>query len=162
MLCGSAVIAQPVTEKNTAAQRCPEIHMASLYIAQLTGMEPLDLCPPIIYHTDSPLAQGKVSDLVSLHSIGVGYYPETTAILLPISMDLNNPEDFSYLMHQVVHAYQFAYGIDHKVDCKRQLELQAFSVQAQYLRDNGLEDEASEMFLTAKYRGTCNRASVVN
>ncbi len=149
-------------QRFTSADKCPSLFMASIYVAQALGEEFRDDCPPVIYHTDSALAQGKVADTLTYQRRGVGFYPVTGAILLPISLNLGDTADFSLLVQQVAHYYLSSGNPSEPLTCQAELVAQALQVQGQYLRDNGLDRRAQDAFMSAKFRGTCHLIQPVN
>lgn len=155
LLMGQFAHAEDARGKATIAQRCPDLFMASLYVSQATGYELLNWCPEVVFSTSSPRAQGRVVDTLLFEREGVGFYPETGVILMPVSLDLSTPEDFSLLLHQVVRVYQQVNSVEQTAPCKSALTGEAYRVQSRYLRDNGMDEMADEALLYAKYRGEC-------
>lgn len=71
------------------------------------------------------------------------YEPARNVILLDTTLDLSTPLGRSYLLHELVHALQFAAGRQAEVRCVGLLESEAYSTQARYLKDHDLPQAAS-------------------
>jgi hypothetical protein len=65
------------------------------------------------------------------------YEPARNVISLADDLDLATPLGRSYLVHELVHALQFAAGRQAEVRCVGLLEAEAYRAQAHYLKDQG-------------------------
>jgi hypothetical protein len=113
-----------------------------------TGYVPV-LCPAIGF-TAVPPAQ-------SLRSQAGAYLPASGQIELAPDLDLATAYGQSYLLHELVHAAQFANGADTRVPCPAALEAEAYTVQASFLRQHGLGQDALLVSLLAGQLGSCGR-----
>jgi hypothetical protein len=66
------------------------------------------------------------------------YLPRANRVLLNEHLDLGDPYDLSYLVHELVHAQQFATQRAVRAACPGKLEFEAYGIQARFLRDHGL------------------------
>jgi hypothetical protein len=71
------------------------------------------------------------------------YEPARNVISIDESLDLEGPLGRSYLVHELVHALQFAAGRQAEVRCVGLLEAEAYRVQALYLKDHDRQQEAN-------------------
>jgi hypothetical protein len=83
------------------------------------------------------------------------YFPQTGRIELAPDLDLTTSYGQSFLLHELVHAAQFAAGIDQTVPCVAALEAEAYRLQAGFLRDAGLQREAVLTGFLADQLGSC-------
>lgn len=91
----------------------------------------------------------------ALRSQAGAFIPETGAIELAPDLDLTTAYGQSYLLHELVHAAQFAHGADKGVSCAARLEAEAYYMQSDFLRDNGLPREAILVQLMGDHLGRC-------
>ena len=141
--------------------------VAALFLTTLTLAEP-DLCPLVAElnavialqttYTPPPCPTIGFAALPAsgaMRSQAGAYFPGTGAIELAPDLDLTDPFGQSYLLHELVHAAQYAAGADRRARCPGQLEAEAYAVQANFLRDRGLPREALMMTLLAGQLGGC-------
>ena len=83
------------------------------------------------------------------------FCPDTGAIELAPDLDLSDAFGQSYLLHELVHAAQYANGAQDNARCPAVLEAEAYTVQSDFLRARGLGREAVTMRLLAGQLGTC-------
>jgi hypothetical protein len=83
------------------------------------------------------------------------YFPDTGRIELAPDLDLNNAYGKSFLLHEMVHAAQFATGADRRASCPAALEAEAYRIQAGYLHQAGLTREAVLTGFLADQLGSC-------
>lgn len=83
------------------------------------------------------------------------YLPQTGAIELANDLDLTSAYGQSYLLHELVHAAQYRAGRDTLVPCPAALEAEAYRVQAGFLREQGLGQEAILIGALAAQLGQC-------
>lgn len=140
---------------DSPASRCPDLRIAMLYAAQHTNYPMPQTCPDIIFTTSSDKARGNVADTLIYLRQGVGFYPDTGAILLPTSLDLRTPEGTAKVLHQIVRAYQHTHQANLTAACPAALIGQAYRIEGQFLRDNGLEKAAENAFRMGVFRGRC-------
>jgi hypothetical protein len=70
------------------------------------------------------------------------FLPGRAEIVLGDDLDPTDAVDRSYLVHELVHAQQYARGIPEKTKCMGLLEGEACAVQASYLRRHAPKQEA--------------------
>ena len=80
-------------------------------------------------------------------NIGGLYVITEGTILIPSDLDSNKALDLSFVVHELVHAYQYEAGLLLPEASLAPLECEAYSVQAAFLRSRGLPREALLMSL---------------
>ena len=125
---------------------CPLIADLNAVILQTTPYTPPP-CPRIGFST---LPEGG-----TMRSQGGAYFPATGNIELAPDLDLTTPYGQSYLLHELVHAAQHASGAHHRAPCPAALEAEAYSLQSDFLRAQGLPREAVLVRLLADHLGQC-------
>lgn len=126
---------------------CPLVQDMNVKITEATGYTPTT-CPRIGFAA-LPLSG-------TLRSQAGAYFPATGAIELAPDLDLTTPLGQSYLLHELVHAAQFANGADAQADCPAVLEGEAYRIQADFLREAGLTRDAVLISLMAAHLGQCD------
>jgi hypothetical protein len=86
------------------------------------------------------------------------YFPETGRIELAPDLDLATAYGKSFLLHEMVHAAQFATEADQRAPCPAALEAEAYRIQAGYLHQAGLTREAVLTGFLANQLGSCGAA----
>ncbi len=86
------------------------------------------------------------------------YFPDTGRIELAADLDLASIFAQSYLLHELVHAAQYADDADRTAACPAALEAEAYGVQAAFLRQHGLAAEAMTVSILAMQLGACGQA----
>ncbi len=125
---------------------CPLVARLNLWVTRITDHQPPP-CPQIGF-TD-------LAGSLGVRSQAGAYDPQTGRIELAPDLDLSTAYGQSYLLHELVHAAQFASGADQTALCPAALEAEAYSVQATYLRHTGLADEALSITILALHLGAC-------
>ncbi len=133
---------EPVLEP----ELCKLVADLNAVIAQNTRYTP-PLCPHIGF-VALPAAG-------TLRSQAGAYHPETGAIELAPDLDLADAFGQSYLLHELVHAAQYANGAHLAARCPAALEAEAYALQADFLRARNLGREAVLMRLLATQLGSC-------
>ncbi len=89
---------------------------------------------------------------MSKHQPNVGglYVIAEETILIPYDLDLHRVSDLSFVVHEIVHAYQHQTGMLLPDASLGLLECDAYYVQAAFLRSRGLPREALLMSLQAE------------
>ena len=129
-----------------AATLCPLVQDLNRVVAGETAYTPVP-CPGIGF-TAVPPAQ-------SLRSQAGAYLPATGRIELAPDLDLATAYGQSYLLHELVHAAQYANGAAAHMPCPAALEAEAYSVQASFLRAHDLGQQALLVSLLAGQLGSC-------
>jgi hypothetical protein len=129
-----------------AADLCPLVAELNRTVADLTGHAP-PTCP-VIGFVDLPEFGG-------VRSQAGAYFPLTQRIELAPDLDLTTVFGQSYLLHELVHAAQFAAGADKTALCPAALEAEAYTVQAAFLRQHGLGEQALTVQLIGMQLGSC-------
>ena len=115
----------------------------------------MEVCPNIAFPPRAPVTDAPSQDRAAARAIGATFYPQSGTILLSPRSDLNGIPGMAQLIHELVHAYQYATGRDAEVACKQELEPQAFAIQIAFLQDNGYDDEARRLAVKASLSGLC-------
>lgn len=129
-----------------APGHCELVATLNRVVAEATGYHP-PACPQIGF---AALPAGG-----ALRSQGGAFFPDTGRIELAPDLDLSTTFGQSYLLHELVHAAQYANGADKHVTCPAQLEAEAYYLQSDFLRDRNLPREAVLVRLLADHLGHC-------
>ncbi len=125
---------------------CPLVAELNAVIAENSALVPAP-CPQIGF---AALPVGS-----ALRSQAGAYLTETGAIELASDLDLTTAYGQSYLLHELVHAAQYAGGVHMQVTCPQKLEAEAYALQADFLRDRGLPREAILIRVLGAHLGSC-------
>lgn len=88
-------------------------------------------------------------------TVAAVYVPATREILLADDLDPSTPLARSYLVHELVHAQQFAEHAQERVSCPGVLEADAYGTQALYLRTMGLREETFLLQILGMFQSAC-------
>jgi len=88
-------------------------------------------------------------------AVAAVYLPATQEILLADDLDPGTPLARSYLVHELVHAQQFASRAHERASCPGALEADAYDTQALYLRTKGLREEAFLLQILGMFQSAC-------
>jgi hypothetical protein len=88
-------------------------------------------------------------------AVAAVYVPATREILLADDLDPGRPLARSYLVHELVHAQQFAAHAHEQVSCPGVLEGDAYDTQGLYLRTKGLHEEAFLLQVLGMFQRAC-------
>ena len=116
-----------------------------LWASQTTGYPALSEMPRVelasAAELDARFAAGGAN--AAGQQVAALYEPGRNVILLDATLDLSTPLGRSYLLHELVHALQFAAGRPAEVHCVGLLEAEAYRTQARYLNDHHLTKAAN-------------------
>jgi hypothetical protein len=104
----------------------------------------------VIAHTLSGAPEGAHDD-----SVAAVYLPGTREILLAWDLDPSAPLTRSYLIHELVHAQQFAARKQLGVPCLGSLEADAYNIQALYLSTRGRREDAFLLPVLGMMQSAC-------
>ncbi|WP_262268383.1 hypothetical protein [Microvirga yunnanensis] len=129
---------------------------ARAFVAEETGIQAPETCVRLARkeHLDElvfPVALGQSHG----EAVAAVYVPATREILLADDLDPGTPLARSYLVHELVHAQQFATRAHERASWPGVLETDAYSVQALYLRTWGLREEAFLLQALGMLQGAC-------
>jgi hypothetical protein len=96
-------------------------------------------------------APGRAHD----ESVAAVYVPGTREILLADDLDPVEPLTHSYLVHELVHAQQFAARKHLRVSCPGSLEGDAYNAQALYLSTRGARQDAFLLQVLGMLQSAC-------
>ncbi|MDP3194517.1 DUF6647 family protein [Tabrizicola sp.] len=130
----------------SAADLCPLVAELNLVLADSTGYRAI-ACPRIGFS----ILDGQPG----MRSQAGAYFPETGRIELAPDLDLTTAYGQSFLLHEMVHAAQFAHGADKGARCPAALEAEAYRVQAQFLQEAGLMRDALLTRMLGDQLGQC-------
>ena len=130
----------------SAADLCPLVAGLNLIVADLTG-HTTPPCPSIGF--------AALPEHGSIRSQAGAYFPDSGRIELAPDLDLTTIYGQSYLLHELVHAAQYASGAHTTALCPAALEAEAYTVQAAYLRRHALTEQALTVQLLALHLGSC-------
>ena len=129
-----------------ATELCPLVTDLNRVLTDSTGYAPIP-CPEIGFSV--------LGDQPGMRSQAGAYFPDTGRIELAPDLDLETAYGQSFLLHELVHAAQFAEGADRAAPCPAALEAEAYRVQAQFLHDAGLTRDALLTRMLGDQLGTC-------
>lgn len=129
-----------------AADLCPLVETLNLTLSQTTGYQPIT-CPEIGF--------AALDSQPGMRSQAGAFFPETGQIELAPDLDLSTAYGQSFLLHEMVHAAQFAEGADTVAPCPAALEAEAYRVQADFLQGAGLVRDALFTRMLGDRLGTC-------
>jgi hypothetical protein len=132
-----------------AAELCPLVAEMNAFLTENSDYEAV-VCPEIGFSVLP--AEGAV------RSQAGAYFPDTGRIELAPDLDLDTAYGKSFLLHEMVHAAQFAVGADQRVRCTAALEAEAYRLQAGFLHQAGLTREAVLTGYLADQLGSCGAA----
>jgi hypothetical protein len=130
----------------TAADLCPLVTDLNRVLTDSTGYAAIP-CPEIGFSV--------LGDQAGMRSQAGAYYPETGRIELAPDLNLGTAYGQSFLLHEMVHAAQFAEGADLQARCPAALEAEAYQLQAQFLQVAGLPRDALMTRMLGDQLGTC-------
>jgi hypothetical protein len=129
-----------------AADLCPLVDQLNRVLVETTDYQPV-ACPEIGFTA--------LDGQPGLRSQAGAYFPETGRIELAPDLDLTTTYGQSFLLHELVHAAQFAEGADRRARCQAALEAEAYQVQAQFLHQAGLTRDALLTRMLGDQLGQC-------
>jgi hypothetical protein len=88
-------------------------------------------------------------------TVAAVYLPASREILLADDLDPGPPLARSYLVHELVHAQQFASRAYERARCPGALEADAYGTQALYLSTWGLREEAFLLQILGMLQSAC-------
>jgi hypothetical protein len=129
---------------------------AVAFVAEETGVPPPEVCvrlanPAYLKRLVLPAAIDPAREEI----VAAIYVPATREILLADELDPSTPLARSYLVHELVHAQQFATHAHERASCPGVLEGAAYGTQALYLRTKGLQDEAFLLQVLGMFQSAC-------
>jgi hypothetical protein len=132
------------------------IDEARAFVAEETGITAPEVCVRL---AGKERLDGLVFPVVLGGSHGEAaaavYVPATREILLADDLDPGTPLARSYLVHELVHAQQFASRAYERASCPGALEADAYDTQALYLRTRGLREEAFLLQILGMFQSAC-------
>ena len=160
LLLGTAFLTGDSNAANASSNggggTCPQVMRLVAFVSEQTAYPPTLDCPRVLEATSEELRL-----LAALGSQPHGgeplamYLPAGAEILLSHEVDLSDPLGRSYLVHELVHAHQIANGVPARAPCLGWMEGEAYRVQADYLRIEGLTEDAFEVEILGLLQGAC-------
>lgn len=129
-----------------AVEMCPLVTRLNGVLAESTGY-PAIPCPEIGFSA--------LADQQGVRSQAGAFFPDTGRIELAPDLDMTTVYGQSFLLHEMVHAAQFANGVDRRAPCPAALEAEAYRVQAQFLQEAGLSRDALLTRMLGDHLGQC-------
>lgn len=130
----------------SAADPCALVAELNRFLVDSTDHAPV-ACPEIGFST--------LDDQPGLRSQAGAYFPASGRIDLAPDLDLATAYGQSFLLHEMVHAAQFAEGADRRTPCPAALEAEAYRVQADFLQAAELARDALLTRFLGDQLGTC-------
>lgn len=135
-----------VPAPSRAAELCPMVAELNRTLVAGTDYQAVP-CPEIGF--------AALDGQPGLRSQAGAYFPKTGRIELAPDLDLASAYGQSFLLHEMVHAAQFAEGADGLAPCPAALEAEAYRVQAQFLHAAGLTRDALLTRMMGDQLGSC-------
>jgi len=129
-----------------AGALCPLVAELNHILVASTGYTPVS-CPEIGFSA--------LGDKAGFRSQAGAYFPDSGRIELAPDLDLTTAYGQSFLLHELVHAAQFAERADLRARCPAALEAEAYRVQAQFLQEAGLSRDALLTRMLGDQLGSC-------
>lgn len=132
-----------------AGEHCALVAALNRVLTDSTAYAPVP-CPEIGFSV--------LAGAAGLRSQAGAYFPESGRIELAPDLDLTTAYGQSFLLHEMVHAAQFAAGAQGTAPCPAALEAEAYRVQADFLLRAGLTRDALLTRMLGEQLGTCGVA----
>jgi len=132
---------------------------ASAFVAEATG----EVVPPVSVRRGHRLElQVSIFGHMPPHrtngaDIAATFNPIGGEVIIADDLDLSAPLGLSFLVHELVHSQQFVAGRHRQVKCVGILEMEAYSVQARFLRARGHPREALLFEVLGFMQATCSQ-----
>ena len=130
-----------------AAELCPLVADLNRMLVAETEYQEVP-CPEIGFSA--------LDNQPGMRSQAGAYFPDTGKIELAPDLDLATAYGQSCLLHELVHAAQFAEGADRSAPCPAALEAEAYRVQAHFLHEAGHTRDALLTRMLGDQLGTCS------
>lgn len=157
--CGLAATLGPVPARAAGSDGCLEgawIAEARAFVAEETGTPVPEACVRLVRKEHlNEIVFPAALDETHGETVAAVYVPATREILLADDLDPGTPLARSYLIHELVHAQQFASREHEHASCPGVLEVDAYVTQALYLRTKGLREEAFLLQVMGMLQGAC-------
>lgn len=149
VLAATLICALPLLAPAARAEtHCALVAELNRVLTETTEYAPVP-CPEIGFSA--------LEDAPGMRSQAGAYFPRTGRIELAPDLDLATAYGQSFLLHEMVHAAQFAAGADRTAPCLAALEAEAYAVQAQFLQAAGLGRDAVLTRMIGGQLGSCGR-----
>lgn len=145
--CTALIIALAAGAQSARADdHCDLVAALNVSLSETTAYLPIT-CPAIGFSVLTAEA--------GIRSQAGAFFPETGRIELAPDLDLGSAYGQSFLLHEMVHAAQFAEGADRRARCPAALEAEAYRVQAQFLQATGQTRDALLTRMLGEQLGRC-------
>lgn len=145
-LLASALLLAPAAR---AEGHCALVARLNRVLTDSTAYAPVP-CPEIGFSA--------LEGAAGLRSQAGAYFPASGRIELAPDLDLTSAYGQSFLLHELVHAAQFAAGANRTAPCPAALEAEAYRVQADFLYRAGLTRDALLTRFLGDQLGSCGAA----
>jgi hypothetical protein len=146
--------------KNSRAEGCAIDTTLTNFVAQETDYPTLGKCPRVRVITETALKAIFINASAHSELPTAAFLPATSEILLSPDIDTKSIIGRSYIVHEIVHASQFANNVSASTSCPGLLESEAYRVQASYLKKHGSADEAFTFVLISMLQRACGQAYI--
>lgn len=155
-LCSTAIQYQPASAGSLVrVAGCAEIEELIAFVAGETGYPPLGSCPKVSVTPDAVLRSLFAKASAHGEEPMAAFVPANAEILISPNVDTKKLLGRSYLVHELVHAFQMENGVKAPSTCLSRLEGEAYWVQATYLRKHGLNEDALAFELVSMMQSAC-------
>lgn len=144
---------------NAEPTNCDLMSELLLFISQTADLATIESCPSIrAASADTLLSSVVFAHPAASHQPEAVYLPADNVILISSEIDRGGAIGRSFLVHELVHALQFQTGAADLAPCVGQLEAEAYRVQSEFLKRQGLTDQALAIRSFSLVVGSCAQA----
>jgi hypothetical protein len=132
------------------------IMQAAEFIAKETRLPIPEVCVRFERAEElNALSRSGLAGRAHSETVAAVYVPGTREILLADDIGPGTPLAVGYLIHELVHAQQFARHAHEHASCLGSLESEAYNLQALYLHEHELPDEAFLLQVLGMFQSAC-------
>lgn len=139
-----------------AAEDCASLADLVVFVAEETGYTQLPNCLRVSVTTDAVLMSTFVKASAHGEEPLAAFVRSNAEILLSPKIDISTRLGLSYLVHEIVHVFQFDNKKMASSPCLGLLESEAYRIQAGYLRKFHLPKKALEFELVGLMKSACS------
>ena len=125
------------------------------FVAEETGYPPLRSCPKVSVTPNFVLRSLFAKASTQGEGPMAAFVPASAEILLSPNIDITKLLGRSYLVHELVHAFQLENGVEAPATCLGLPESEAYWTQATYLRKYDLNEDALSFELISMMQSAC-------
>jgi hypothetical protein len=157
LICLAALTAGPASAETSA--RCLTdawVIEARQFVAEQAGSPVPEVCVRFAGSEQlAALVPSAAAGRAHDEAIAAVFVPAKGEILLADDLDPSTALARSYLVHELVHAQQFATDKHRRISCLGSLEGEAYAMQAVYLRTAGFVEDAFLLQVLGVFQSAC-------